>query len=162
MMQELFVEAQLAAVQAVQLAAAEQARAKHLELLAIRRAQDNVIARILSDMPRAVREASRLGQRRAIVYQFCGGDVLTVTDPSLELSVDHHVGQQQKQQKPSTSTQVSLLYIIKGPRDASARQELVMHGLSPLMERLPHMVAPFGVHFEWQQSGNSNSVVVTF
>ena len=157
MMQELFVEAQLAAVQAVQLAAAEQARAKHLELLAIRRAQDNVISRILTDMPRAVREASHLGQRRAVVYQFCGGDVLTVTDPSLELG-----GPQQQQQQPPTSTQVSLLYIIKGPRDASARQELAMHGLSPLMERLPQMVAPFAVHFEWQQSSNSNSVVVTF
>jgi hypothetical protein len=153
----LFVHAREVSAKAAVDNLEREAEARREFVTRVAKAQEELCRRVHETLDEKVRTAAAAGQRGVKILSFAGPEKFdwtprgdTTTDAAADTATDDDSG----------SATFSYLFLVKGPREYEAREDLVRDGVGTVLQTLRDDLAPFGVRHEWDQATNHNSVTV--
>ena len=158
----LFVHARETSAKAAVDNLAREAEARREFVTRVAKAQEELCRRVHETLDEKVRTAAAAGQRGVKILSFAGPEKFEWTPPAdagADTTTDADAAADTASDDDSSAT-FSYLFLVKGPREYEAREDLVRDGVGTVLQTLRDDLAPFGVRHEWDQATNHNSVTV--
>jgi hypothetical protein len=134
-----------------------EAEARREFVTRVAKTQEELCRRVHETLDEKVRTAAAAGQRGVKILSFAGPEKFEWTPPETPPA---DAGADSDKDADESSATFSYLFLVKGPREYEAREDLVSDGVGTLLQTLRDDLAPFGVRHEWDQATNHNSVTV--
>ena len=150
----LFVHAREVSAKAAICNLEREAEARREFVTRVAKAQEELCRRVHETLDEKIRTAAAAGQRGVKILSFAGPEKFEWTPPCDDAPGDDAPA------APDATATFSYLFLVKGPREYEAREDLVRDGVGTVLQTLRDDLAPFGVRHEWDQATNHNSVTV--
>jgi hypothetical protein len=136
-----------------------EAEARREFVTRVAKTQEELCRRVHETLDEKIRTAAAAGQRGVKILSFAGPEKFEWTPPddADDTTTDARTV---ATDDDSGSATFSYLFLVKGPREYEAREDLVRDGVGTVLQTLRDDLAPFGVRHEWDQATNHNSVTV--
>lgn len=153
----LFVHAREVSAKAAVDNLAREAEARREFVTRVAKAQEELCRRVHETLDEKIRTAAAAGQRGVKILSFAGPEKFEWTPPG---DTTDDAADTAADDADAANATFSYLFLVKGPREYEAREDLVRDGVGTVLQTLRDDLAPFGVRHEWDQATNHNSVTV--